>query len=186
MKPLKLCSLALILPALVACVAPNQEVPHLTHSDSAEFSTDWKNLPNVLDKLTAPIFRREEKGVIHISLEGGLLSQEAKQKIQSDLSTDLLMPVSLEHTPSIEKAILGRIDVIFVPQTCRYNQSNLPVTRQACQQLRNKYLSTTNKLTWHYGTTYQESNSALSTGAVQRLYNNQIKSAEKQSVTGED
>ncbi|UAB70246.1 pilus assembly protein FlpD [Vibrio sp. SCSIO 43132] len=186
MKQLKLCSVALLLPAMVACVAPNQVLPHHSYTDTAEFNANRETLPVVLDQLTAPLIHREEVGVINITLQGSSLSQSAKQEIESHLSNKLLMQVELEHTPGVEETMQGDIEVNFVPDTCRYNKSAVPVTPQACQQLRNQYVSASNKVAWHQGNTYQEHNTALSTGAVQRLYNNQIKSAEKQSVTGED
>ncbi|GLQ73097.1 hypothetical protein [Vibrio penaeicida] len=186
MNQLKLCSVALLLPALVACVAPNQVLPHHSYTDTAEFNADRETLPVVLDQLTAPLIHREEVGEINITLQGGLLSQSEKQEIESHLSNKLLMQVELDHTPSVEETMQGDIEVIFAPDTCRYNKSAVPVSPQACQQLRNQYASASDKMAWHQGNIYQEHNTALSAGAVQRLYNNKIKSAEKQSVTGED
>lgn len=186
MKSLKLGSLTLLLPALVACVAPNQQLPHHVYNDSTDFTTTQTALSEVLNQLTEHLSHREESGVLHLSLEGSRLSENDKQQIQFDLSSKLLLPIELTHTPSNAPEIHGHLKATLVPDTCRYSLSVLPVTPQACQQLRNQYLSSSNKSSWHQGAAYLDSGSALSTGAVQRLYNNQLKSAEKQSVTGED
>ncbi|WP_052131319.1 hypothetical protein [Vibrio caribbeanicus] len=186
MNPLKLYSLALLFPALTGCVTPNESLPHHVYKDSKEFSTTQTALPSILTQLTQRLSHREEVGVIHLSLQGGQLSANDKQHIESDLSSRLLLPIELTHTPSNTQEISGHLEVTLVPDTCRYNPSVLPVSRQACLQLRNQYLSSATPSAWHQGLTYIESNSALSTGAVQRLHNNQLKSAEKQSVTGED
>ncbi len=186
-KPNKLgltCGITLLLGGC-QITQPNDVNEHSVYQDDIEFQTSVKNVQRDLHQLVAPLTKREEVGALNIALEGGNLNLATKQKMEADLSKYLLMPVTLTYQSSTSQQIAGAMNVEFEPETCRFNLQKYAVSRQTCEMLRNRYVSLADKSTWLEGVQYEDGNSALSTGAVQRLFKDKIKSAEKQSVTGE-
>ncbi len=164
---------------------PYTTKPHTTYQDSTTFQSTAYHLTQDLHQVLRPLNLREEKGQVRIALQGGDLDSLTEQKLRQELSEFLQLPVQLTYQPSSQSDISGELDVTLMPDTCRYNRRALPVSAYACQQLRNQYFSVVNKSTWSQGETYQSGSSALDTGAVQRLFSSQLKSAERQPVTGE-
>lgn len=165
--------------------SPNDNEPNHTYTDRTRFETHSNRLTQDLAALVAPLTKRSEKGQLNLILQGGALNEKTRLALKQQLAERLLLPVELDYQTGKGQTIRGEMVVTLEPATCRFNPYTAPVSPQACDQLRNRYVSTVIPSTWLQGKTYQESNSALSAGAIQRLYNNQIKSAEKQSVSGE-
>ncbi len=164
---------------LVGCQRP-------VFQDSTSFVSNTQRLSADLRQQLAPLSQRAESGIVQLSLSGGQLSHADRKQLISELSEYLLLPVSLlEYQASEQQTITVEVVASLEANTCRYSKSKIAVTENACLQLRNQYVSLVNKSTWKQGEGYQEANSALTTGAVQRLLNNQLKVAEKQSVSGE-
>lgn len=185
MKFAKLALSTLPLLLVVGCQRPYETGTHSTFHDKTSFKTTAAQIELDLKNILSPVNKREEQGQIRLSLQGGNLDPQTQQKLRTQLSDYLQLPVDLTYQSDKQNQIAGELEVKLVRNTCRYNRQSLPVSAHACQQLRNQYLSVVNKSAWHHGEEYQEQNSALTTGAVQRLFNNQLKSAERQPVTGE-
>ncbi|MBR9875532.1 pilus assembly protein FlpD [Vibrio sp. J1-1] len=185
MKFAKLALSTLPLLLVVGCQRPYETVTHATFQDKTSFKTTVAQIELDLKNILSPVNKREEQGHIHLSLQGGNLDLQTRQKLRTQLTEYLHLPVQMTYQSDKQNQISAELEVALVPDTCRYNRQALPVSAHACQQLRNHYLSVVNKSTWRHGEEYQEHNSALTTGAVQRLFNNQLKSAERQPVTGE-
>lgn len=185
MKFAKLAFSTLTLVLVVGCQRPYETETHATFQDKTSFKTTAAQIELDLKNILNPVNKREEQGYIRLSLQGGNLDQQTQHQLSYQLMEYLQMPVEITYQADKQSQISGEVEVALVPDTCRYNRQSLPISAHACLQLRNHYLSVANKSTWRHGDEYQEQNSALTTGAVQRLFNNQIKSAEKQPVTGE-
>ncbi len=168
-----------LLATLVGCQRP-------IYQDSISFVSNTQRLSKDLHQQLSPLNQRGESGTVQLSLSGGQLSYAAQKQLVRELSEYLLLPVSLlDYQASQQSTISVEVVASLQADTCRYRQSEIPLSRQACMQLRNRYASLVDKSTWKQGEDYQEANSALTTGAVQRLLNSQLKVAEKQSVSGE-
>ncbi len=185
MKFAKLALTTVTLLLVVGCQRPYETGTHSTFQGKTSFKSTAARIELDLKNVLRPVNKREEQGYIHLSLQGGNLDLQAQQKLRTGLTEYLHLPVKMTYQSDNQRQISAELEVALVPDTCRYNRQSLPVSAHACQQLRNHYLSVANKSTWHHGEEYREHNSALTTGAVQRLFNNQLKSAERQPVTGE-
>ncbi|QEO44654.1 pilus assembly protein FlpD [Vibrio tarriae] len=159
--------------------------PHSTYQQSLSFETHTQHLQSDLNQWLAPLKKREEQGTLQLILRGGQLNQQQVKALEHQLFVDLLLPVELDYQPGSSEHIRGDMKVVLTPKTCRFSPQTQSVSTQRCQLMRNHYFSTVQPETWLQGEQYQEESSALATGAVQRLFNNQAKSAEKQPVTGE-
>lgn len=184
-NPIILSLAAVVLSGCQILTKPNQAETHQTFVQSIEFASHRAQLQSDLLQLVSPLNQREEQGVLRVTLTGGNLDKQEQALLKQKLEQTLLLPVQWHYRTSAQAAIQGQVTILFQPNTCRYSTSSEPISRQACQVLRNQYASLVSPTTWQQGDEYQEGNSALSTGAIQRLHDNQIKSAEKQSVTGE-
>ena len=180
---LVLTALGLLL--LMGCQHPYESKPHTCFQDQQTFETTVSRLEQDLLAAVAPLNLREEEGYLTVLLDGGRLDSKTQQRLKSHLTELVVMPVEIRHQPNGASVVHAEITVDLEPNTCRFNQQALVVSTYACQQLRNRYLSVVNKTAWHEGEQYQQGTSALTTGAVQRLFGNQLKSAERQPVTGE-
>lgn len=185
MKFAKLALTTLTLFLVVGCQRPYQTGTHATFQDKTSFTTTTANIELDLKNILSQVNKREEQGYIRLALQGGDLDLQSQKNLRNQLMTYLQLPVEMTYHSDKQSQIVAELEVVLKPNTCRYNRQSLPISAYACQQLRNHYLSVVNKSTWHHGEEYQEHNSALTTGAVQRLFNNQLKSAERQPVTGE-
>ncbi len=180
---LVLTTLSLVL--LMGCQRPYDAEPHARFQDQLSLKTTQTRLEQDLLAAVSPLNQREEQGYLTIMLEGGQLDSKTQQRLESRLAELVVMPVEINHQSNSGSAIDAELDVVLKPNTCRFNQQALVLSTNACQQMRNRYFSVASKNTWQQGEQYQQGTSALATGAVQRLFNNQLKSAERQPVTGE-
>ena len=163
----------------------NHDEQNRIYTKSVQFETHSHRLTQDLADLVAPLTKRTEKGKLSLTLRGGTLDESTRRALKQQLAERLLLPVELDYQADKGQTITGKMAVTLLPDTCRFNPYSASVSFQGCEQLRNRYVSTVTPSTWRQGKEYQEGNSALSAGAIQRLYKNKIKSAEKQSVSGE-
>lgn len=155
------------------------------YRESYSFSSEVDALTENLKEVLSVLNRRTEKGLLTLLITGPKIEAKTEQKILSDIKNKLLIDVVLQTAEQQQDFYQVALAVHLSANTCRFEQTNIALSASACLLKRNQYLQLVNSHTWQQGLQYINNDSALATGAVQRLYKNRIKMADKQPVTGD-
>lgn len=155
------------------------------YQESYRFRADKDELITSLKEVLAPLSTRTEKGVLTLVISGPTISDAEEQRILDDVKKNLMIDVFLQTTEQQQDFYQVELAVYLSADTCRFEQGKVALSESACLLKRNQYLQLVNHNTWQQGLQYINNDSALATGAIKRLYENRIKIADKQTVTGD-
>lgn len=153
--------------------------------ESYRFSSETDTLTSRLREVLLPLAARAEKGRLTVAITGPKITAEKEKMLLDEMKRNLLIDVILEPIEQQQDFYEVALEVKLAAKTCRFNQQKVPLSDSACLLKRNQYLQLVDNATWERGLKYINNDSALATGAVQRLFENRIKIADKQPVTGE-
>lgn len=155
------------------------------YQESYRFRAEEKQLITSLKEVLSPLSTRTEKGVLTLVISGPKLSAKDEQHILDDIKNNLMIDVFLQSIEQQHDFYEVELEVYLSADTCRFEQGKVVLSESACLLKRNQYLQLVDNNTWQQGLQYINNDSALATGAIQRLYKNRIKIADKQAVTGD-